>query len=85
MTYRFLCELLYRQVRLSFRTNFTPQQVPEFQQDPGLFQLHAASNSGFLCDTIATARVGLEGKANADEQPSHKAIDNGNPAHFKPR
>jgi hypothetical protein len=82
MTYRLLCEL-YRQVRLSLRGDFTLQQILEFRQDPGLFQLHAASNS--LSITMATARVGLEGKAKADEQPSHNAIDNGNPAHFKPR
>ncbi|KAH6664303.1 hypothetical protein B0J14DRAFT_523471 [Halenospora varia] len=34
---------------------------------------------------MATARVGLEGNANAGEQPSHNAIDKGNPAHFNPR
>jgi hypothetical protein len=34
---------------------------------------------------MATARVGLEDGAKANEQPSHKAIDHGNPAHFKPK
>jgi len=34
---------------------------------------------------MTNARVGVEDNGNTNEQPSHKAIDNGNPAYFKPK
>jgi len=41
--------------------------------------------STLLSTKMAATHTGPEAKHNAYEQPSHKAIDEGNPAHFAPR